>query len=154
MPITYRASYSDAYKVHRAVLVGLSEQYFWVQQGGQPVCNHNSTVASSWSQQTNIVTIMVKQLTLPLGLHCWLHSSNVPKLFSLPSQPPYMNSSHTPVFELKKYRGIAASQGPGSAGKTQNAASGTYTCKYYVVPDTHKKYTTKNKEQYSCPSIG
>ena len=46
------------------------------------------------------------------GVHLFLHSSFFSKLFPLPSQPPYRNSSHSPVSLLKKNLGMAARQGP------------------------------------------
>ena len=49
-------------------------------------------------------------------LHVRTQSSSVTKLFELPSQPPYMKTSHLDVNLLKKYRGKWALQGPVFAG--------------------------------------
>lgn len=52
--------------------------------------------------------------------HRCLHSSRLPKRFSLPRQPPYTKASHWPVSTLKKNLGSEALQGPVSARYAQN----------------------------------
>ena len=52
-------------------------------------------------------------------LHFLLHCFAVLKLLSLPPQPPYVNLSQRPVLLLWKYLGMAALQGPVSAGRLQ-----------------------------------
>jgi len=58
-----------------------------------------------------------------LRAHDFSQSSRVLKLFALPWHPPKVKRSQSWVWGLKKYRGIAALQGPVLGGRLQVSSS-------------------------------
>lgn len=69
---------------------------------------------------------------LPLNpTHVFTQSAFVLKLFLFPWQPPYMNSSHFPVFLLKKNLGKAALHGPIFLLSLQRAGRAPTEMKYH-----------------------